>query len=295
MEETNALNTQSKEEAKRAAARERKRASRKRINENPEKRIQARQNERQYAKERRRRNKQYSDEPGRKKWDKLYYAATQSSSGGNKIRRAYTSWSARPKDQRESYYQKQKAKSNAEKARELKLLLKQNAIESEKTLSSKLEKQRFLIDEMKMDAKLIMSFSDERLSNVYSDMFERAKEFKANSCHSDIVTSITAAKLFEAGTMLEGAGFFAVEACNAEAARATVFSAEEMVRVTVETSCNLSNIGHVAECQRNLEKDEVGFMYKKTTITQAGLDAVEGNLRAKFIDTFLVYRSCQNY
>ena len=76
--------------------------------------------------------------------------------------------------------------------------------------------------------------------------------------------------------MAGGAGFFAIEACNAEASREYVFSKEEMVRVTVETSCNLSNVGQVAECQKTLDKNESGFLFKKTTITQAGLDAMAG-------------------
>jgi hypothetical protein len=98
-----------------------------------------------------------------------------------------------------------------------------------------------------------------------------------NIAHSDVITKIVADKLCEAGTMMDGAGFYAVEACNAEACREYVFSKEEMVRVTVETSCNLSNIGQISACQTMLDKTDSGFMYKKTSITQAGLDAMEGN------------------
>ena len=65
---------------------------------------------------------------------------------------------------------------------------------------------------MKMDAKAVKTFNGDRLSNVSSDIYERAKDLQANKLsHSDIVTSNTAAKLYEAGTMLDGAGFFAVK------------------------------------------------------------------------------------
>ncbi len=72
------------------------------------------------------------------------------------------------------------------------------------------------------------------------------------------------------------AGFFGIEQCVAEKARELIFSPEEMVRITVETSCNLSNINEVAKCQNHIQNGELGFMYKKTTITQTGLDAMEG-------------------
>ena len=179
-----------------------------------------------------------------------------------------------------------KAKRDCEKITHLELKLQQaeanlkiaKGVNASHSTVSRTEKQRFLIDDILMDAKFVKSFNDERLTYVYLEMLERSSELYGKMfSHDDVVTTIAAEKLCEAGSMIGGSGFFAIEACNAEAAREFVFSPEEMVRVTVETSCNLSNLGHVAECQRNLEKNESGFMFKKTTITQAGLDAAEGN------------------
>ena len=227
-------------------------------------------------------------EPARKKWDKAYSNRRQLlvGAGSSKTTPSATPWLERPLELREIYNVAKKEERYKEKINTLEIQLQHlkantilsNGITVTNAAVSMIEKQRFLIDEMMMDTKFVKSFNEERLTYIYMDMLERSSELYAKRLsYNDVVTTIAAEKLCEAGSMMGGSGFFAVEACNADAARSYVFSPEEMVRVTVETSCNLSNLGHVAECQKNLGKSDCGFMYKKTTITQAGLDAAKGN------------------
>ena len=103
IEETNVLNTQLLKEAKRAATKERERVSRKRINQDPERREAAFKKARSYRNSRY--SKKDSGEPVRKKWDSKYQAKIRQASPG-KIRQEYTPWSARPKEQRDGFYQK---------------------------------------------------------------------------------------------------------------------------------------------------------------------------------------------
>jgi hypothetical protein len=304
VEEQAALKLKRAEEH-RANARKRKAESRKRIMEDPERKAIALENARRHFKTHY--NKTLNENavkslitervvPARQKWDQAYSSRKRllhdSSIAKNS---SETLWLERPQEKREMYKIVKKAQRDNEKIAFLELKLQQAAKDSNiakeiiatHSAVSKTEKQNFLIDEILMDAKFVRTFNDERLTYVYLEMLERSRELYGKSLsRNDVVTTIAAQKLCEAGSMMGGSGFLAVEACNAEAARACVFSPEEMVRVTVETSCNLSNLGHVAECQKNLEKRECGFMFKKTTITQAGLDAVEGNLFNRLI-TFI--------
>jgi len=283
-------------EKKRVAAKERKRASRLAIKDDPERRQDALDNDKKYSKkyfDSHKKKQPSSAEKApckaRNKWDKAYADRKRDKSATdiqqNSKKPSNISWFNRPQEQRDKYNNNKLEKRQNETILNLQLQLQQSQ-EAEKLSTnllstqihvSKQEKQRFLIDKITMDAKFVEGFSDDRLSYIYLEMLERSKELSKQNLHpNEIITTIAAEKLCEAGSMAGGAGFFAMEACTAEASRECVFPAEEMVRVTVETSCNLSNIGHVAECQKNLENNDLGFMFKKTTITQAGLDAAAG-------------------
>ena len=280
------------QEKKRASARQRKAASRARIMNDPNTKKAALEAGRIHSQTYNKKNKKEKldtlitedIEPARKKWDKAYSNRRQllGGAGSSKTTPSATPWLERPLEQREIYNVAKKEERYKEKINSLEIQLQHlkantilsNGITVTNAAVFMTEKQRFLIDEMMMDTKFVKSFNEERLTYIYiyMDILERSSELYAKRLsYNDVVTTIAAEKLCEAGSMMEGSGFFAVEACNADAARSYVFSPEEMVRVTVETSCNLSNLGHVAECQKNFKKSDCGFMYKKNNNNTGGI------------------------
>jgi len=224
--------------------------------------------------------------PSRRKWDLSYQErqktvvplkSTKTNHKGKK-------WTERPLNQRENYKDKKRINSAYCRIQQLEdelAQLKGNISDdmgvNAAILTSRAEKERFLIEEVTLDDNYIKALSDHLVNLKYLEMTERMQILYAKGLsHNDIITVLTAESLVAAGKMAGGAGFYGIEHCVAEKAREVIFSPEEMVRITVETSCNLSNINEVAKCQSTLQQGEVGFMYKKTTITQAGLDAMEG-------------------
>ena len=227
-----------------------------------------------------------SNEPARLKWDRNYQERQIENNSVRLRDPVTTKWLERPQEKLEKYKNQKRINRVYEKLQYLESKLaeaKCNSTGSDATglnaasLISREEKERFLVNEITLDAKYVCSLSECLLNLKYLEMVERSNILYGKGySYNEVITSLTAESLVAAGNMAGGAGFFGMEHCVAEKARTAVFSPEEMVRITVETSCNLSNINEVAKCQATLNQGEVGFMYKKTTITQTGLDVMAG-------------------
>ena len=130
-----------------------------------------------------------------------------------------------------------------------------------------------------MDPTVVDHYEANNLLDPYfATMKGRADKLSLDSLdHQSIVAQIAAEDLADVGRRAEGSGYFAAENLLAFEARNNIFSKESLVQLTIETSANLTNVGDLSSKQNNLGKRESGLLWKKTTICQAGLDAVEGS------------------
>ena len=125
---------------------------------------------------------------------------------------------------------------------------------------------------------------DTLLDLQYLEYHQRYNDLiQAGVSEERVNAEIMASDLASVGKMGKGAGFFAMEKVVSKASIDFVFSKSKVVKTITTESPNYSTFGKTANMQTNLEKGDVGLMYKKTTYCQSSLDAFAGSCSLNII------------